>query len=177
MKKNRKLIIIRGPEGIGKTTIARGLAEHYRKQQKNIAVISADYFFRDIINENETNDLLTFNAIRVLTEFYIENKFDVILEGKLTTRDDSKNTLLKQIVIDGIKDKNVILKTFFLYANRETIRDRMYNRAFEHKWKISDKIFSYRLRRSLKSKLETDILILNETNILETISGILKIVD
>lgn len=73
-----KLIILRGPSGSGKSSVARAARS---SQGNRMALIEQDYLRRVLLREHDIPGGLNIELIKRTVIFALENSFDVILEG------------------------------------------------------------------------------------------------
>lgn len=78
----KKLIIIRGNSGSGKSTVAKKIREK-ADCEKKIALVEQDYLRRFILKEKEKESENNVDLIRLNVIFALERGYDVILEGIL----------------------------------------------------------------------------------------------
>ncbi len=81
----KKLIIIRGNSGSGKSTIARAIQEELRGMQK-VALIEQDYLRRVILKEKESEGSDNIDLIENTAKFAIDRGYLVVLEGILVKK-------------------------------------------------------------------------------------------
>lgn len=79
----KKLIILRGNSGSGKTTIAKALQDKY---DKSVMMISQDTVRRDILKEKDGANTLTLSLMKELLVYGYKNRELVILEGIMYSR-------------------------------------------------------------------------------------------
>ncbi|MEA3323065.1 MAG: zeta toxin family protein [Patescibacteria group bacterium] len=81
----KKLVIIRGNSGSGKSTVAKCLREGV-KHNKKIAIIEQDYLRRFILKEKEADSTNNIDLIKLTVLFAFEKGYDVLLEGILYSK-------------------------------------------------------------------------------------------
>lgn len=91
----KKLIIIRGNSGSGKSTIAKSIREKAGKDKK-VAIIEQDYFRRFILKEKEQESENNIELIKMNVLFAFRKGYDVILEGILFSR--RYKSMLEEII-------------------------------------------------------------------------------
>lgn len=79
--KQTKLIILRGPSGSGKSSIAKAIQKEHLTQNKLISYIEQDYFRRIILKEKDTAHGFNIQLIKETVLFLLQNQYDVIMEG------------------------------------------------------------------------------------------------
>jgi adenylate kinase family enzyme len=79
MKNQKKLVVLRGNSGSGKSTIAKKFRDSYPNLK--IALIEQDYIRRNILREKGSLEGAHINLIKENVEYCLENNFHVILEG------------------------------------------------------------------------------------------------
>lgn len=99
----KKLIIIRGNSGSGKSTIAKSIREKAERNEK-IAIIEQDYFRRFILKEKEQESENNIELIKMNVLFAFKKGYDVILEGILFS--ERYKNMLEELI--GKFDKNYI---------------------------------------------------------------------
>ena len=81
----KKLIIIRGTSGVGKSTVAKLLAEKLKSEHKNLVLIPFDLSMAYLIKNLKTFNQKTVNLMQKNTEDLIKNfleeGYTVITEG------------------------------------------------------------------------------------------------
>ncbi|MBN1376756.1 AAA family ATPase [Candidatus Woesearchaeota archaeon] len=127
-----KLIIIRGPGGASKSTVSKIIAEKLREKNK-VAVINADLFYWDISGE-ETNRDIIYEAIRRLEDLYLNNNYNVIIEGIMSSKKD--NELRIERFIEFGKKYNIDIKLFFLNIPKEESEKRVRKKAKKDGWEF-----------------------------------------
>lgn len=78
-----KLIILRGPSGSGKSSVAKKLRE---KIKSKTALVEHDYLRRIILKEEDIPNGINSHLIFKVTEFALNNGYNVILEGIFFTK-------------------------------------------------------------------------------------------
>ena len=91
----KKLIILRGNSGSGKSTIAKKIREK-AKHNKKIAIVEQDYLRRFILKEKENESEDNVELIMQTVVFALEKGYYVILEGILYSGRYEK--MLKELV-------------------------------------------------------------------------------
>ena len=81
----RKLIVIRGNSGSGKSSVAIGIRNKV-KGAKKIAIIEQDYFRRFILKEREAESDNNIKLIEKIVKITLDMGYDVILEGILYSK-------------------------------------------------------------------------------------------
>ena len=117
----QQLIIIRGPPGIGKTTIAKELA---KKLPNNVAVIDSDILRWDFIPKKTKtfNDhKVVYKSLFDLTKNYLDNGLNVIVEGILSARTSSETLRIDKYA--GFRKKGVKVTYIFLKGT-DNIQDK-----------------------------------------------------
>lgn len=98
---NTKLILLRGPAAVGKTTISRKLV----KELKDAAYVSEDMFRGWLQVKRGENNKITYKNSAIL----IQNMIDKLLELDK----------YKYIVIEGLFPDLKVLETYFKYAKKK----------------------------------------------------------
>jgi len=88
-----KLIIIRGPSGVGKSSVAKALKE---KTDRPTMLIEQD-IFRTFSNEETPNNLPVHEMVEVTTLIALKHGFDVILEGILNVQKPGRREMYERI--------------------------------------------------------------------------------
>jgi adenylylsulfate kinase-like enzyme len=112
-----KLIVLRGPSGSGKSSIARAIQIAQINQSKLTAYIEQDYFRRIVLKEKDVVGGFNIQLMKETVLFLLKNQHDVIMEGIFDTRRYEK--MFKEIITLHLSNN------FFFYMNislDETIR-------------------------------------------------------
>lgn len=91
----KKLIIIRGNSGSGKSTVAKKLREK-AKFSKKIALVEQDYLRRFMLKEKGNKSEDNIGLIKQTVTFALEKEYCVLLEGILYSKKYA--TMLKKLV-------------------------------------------------------------------------------
>ncbi|MGK0209615.1 MAG: tRNA uridine 5-carbamoylmethylation protein Kti12 [Patescibacteria group bacterium] len=101
----KKLIIIRGPSGVGKTTISRRVVEMIKEKIPRFAYIQADRTIREFLQsiqyQKDRNNLGTLqqkNTESLVSNFLKEN-YTVLLDGMFHRKVEDKTSLDRLIKI------------------------------------------------------------------------------
>jgi predicted ABC-type ATPase len=79
---SRKLILLRGNSGSGKTTVAKRVRE---SSQRKIAVVEQDHIRRTLLKEKDMTGYANVAAlIQQIVNFAMDREYDVIVEGILS---------------------------------------------------------------------------------------------
>lgn len=73
-----KLLVLRGPSGSGKSSVARAVRVDWKKPA---ALIEQDYLRRILLKEKDIPNGLNLKLIKINVLFALENSYDVIMEG------------------------------------------------------------------------------------------------
>lgn len=131
VKKENKLIILRGPAGSGKTVVAKRLQ---KTLPARVAILTPDYFYWQVFPGEDNKELV--NKILAFTiKSYIDEDYTVILEGILPL---SENRSLIEEIIKFCKKKRISYLPFFLNVSLETALKRNKMRKNEKKIKTED---------------------------------------
>lgn len=142
------LLIIRGSGGSGKSTAGKILRDKLRGKT---ALLCPDTFYWDICGKDDNSELV-YEALNRLIDLYLNQGYNVILEGILSRKDDNGNLMINQFINLGKKhDANV--KSFFLKVSLETAQKRD-NKRGDLLGKDDTKKYH---EKSLNSKHENDI--------------------
>jgi len=114
----KKLIIIRGRPGAGKSTIAKQTQRKLLPQK--VAILCPDYFYWQVFpgeeNQHLVNQILNFTAQK-----YLENNYIVILEGILPKSENDE--LFKQLKNYCQKEK-IDFYSFFIEVSQDRALER-----------------------------------------------------
>jgi thymidylate kinase len=80
MQKTR-LIVLRGPSGSGKSSVAKTVREEYLAHGYKMAYVEQDHFRRVILKEGDVPNGFNISLIKEMTIFLLHNGYDVIMEG------------------------------------------------------------------------------------------------
>src|SRR6266404_2310233 len=110
-----KLIIIRGPSGVGKSSVARAIKS---RSDRPTMWIEQD-LFRTLSNEKVPNNLPVVEMVEANTMIALKHGFDVILEGILNVQKPGRRNMYNRI-FQAHPDENYI---FYMEASfDETVR-------------------------------------------------------
>lgn len=132
----KKLIIIRGPSGIGKSTITNSLCQQLRKETKRIAFVPVDLTLSDLLvssykmTRDERSDLIQENTESLVRNF-LQRNYTVITEGMFYKNHKGAHTLERMIKLGKEYRAKVII--IELEADVEEIVRRVRKRAKENK--------------------------------------------
>jgi adenylylsulfate kinase-like enzyme len=106
-----KLILIRGPAGAGKSTIAKLLQ---KKMGKKTALIEMDNIYYNVL-QNDINHEMVLQSVISMADIFLKNGYNVILEGVFTVPFDKQEKKLKHNLLFNLAKKhNTLLNIFFL---------------------------------------------------------------
>ena len=111
---DRKLIVLRGPSGSGKSSAAKKIRE---AMGWGTAIIEQDYLRRFVLREKDIPGGLNIKLIKRTVFFLLENSYDVVMEGIFDS--DRYSEMFKEIIAKH-PDNN-----FFYYFDiplEETLR-------------------------------------------------------
>jgi predicted kinase len=111
------LIVLRGPAGAGKTTLARSVQA---EADRLTAVIDTDIFNWEIV-PGESNKELVFRNVVMLAENYLRYGYDVIVCGLIVTSEElgAMDRLRKLALIH-----NAVFADFYCAAPRDVVLER-----------------------------------------------------
>jgi predicted ABC-type ATPase len=109
------LLIIRGSGGSGKSTVGKILRN---KLHGKTALLCPDTFYWDICGKDDNSELV-YEALSRLIDLYLNQGYNIILEGILSRKDDNGNLKINQFIDLGNKYKANV-KLFFLKVSLET---------------------------------------------------------
>lgn len=144
------LIIIRGNACSGKSTIAEGLRDFFKKNK--VAVVHMSIFYWEIV-KGDKPEIGMQNAERIIDN-YLKNKYDVILEGSTLSYKDKNNGLYLDRFIKLAKKYRAPIKQFFFEADFEVLKQRERKRK-----QISIKKLKEFYDKSNKTKRKEEIII------------------
>lgn len=115
---SQRVIILRGPTGSGKTTIARS----YRNFKKKIAWLKVDNF-KDFFSEDSSSTLKYVNGAAVATlEYLLKQGFSVVVDGVF------QDTAAIDESLKVAKENNTPAKVFELDVSLDELKRRDNNR-------------------------------------------------
>lgn len=79
--KETKLIVLRGPSGSGKSSVAKAVRDLYVGEGKKVAYMEQDHFRRIVLKERDVTGGFNIQLIKMTTLFLLREGYDVILEG------------------------------------------------------------------------------------------------
>ena len=171
----KKLIIIRGASGVGKTRVVKGIIKKLGKKTAYIPVAHTTYelIIKDIeFASNKLIDLMHDNADDLIKNFLNVN-FTVVTDAIFAHTTKGKSRLDKLIKI-GYKN-NAKVYVFELNANLPTILDRAKKRKRTKDVKTKYKLIEKKHKQFVRSKHKTAIEINTEgKSINKIIQEILK---
>lgn len=113
------LLIIRGSGGSGKSTVGKILRD---KLHGKTALLCPDTFYWDICGKDDNSELV-YEALNRLIDLYLNQGYNVILEGILSKKDKMENLKINQFIDLGKKYKANV-RLFFLKVSLETALKR-----------------------------------------------------
>jgi len=134
----KKLIIIRGPGGSGKSTIAKSLAFNLRKVEP-VALLPVDSFIWDISGRN-TKFQTTYGALSSLLNYYLSESHSVIIDGILIALDENQQLKLHKL-INSTKNHNPSLHVFRLTGSSKIFEEREHQKYSEKGWAFKESEF------------------------------------
>jgi len=112
------LIILRGPPGIGKSTISKKLANHI---SGNVAVVDIDVLRYDFIpkrNEDFNDHALVYSNLKDICKNTLKEGLSIILEGILASKDKNGNLRIDEF--EKFSKSGIKATRIFLHGGRET---------------------------------------------------------
>lgn len=79
--KKTKLVVLRGPSGSGKSSVAKAVQADQMAKNKPMAYVEQDYFRRIVLKEKDILKGFNIQLIKETVVFLLRNKYDVIMEG------------------------------------------------------------------------------------------------
>ncbi len=79
--KETRLIVLRGPSGSGKSSVARSVRVEELEKNKKIAYIEQDYFRRIVLKEKDIVNGFNIEFIKETVKFLLSKNYDVIMDG------------------------------------------------------------------------------------------------
>ncbi|MFA5986523.1 MAG: zeta toxin family protein [Parcubacteria group bacterium] len=79
--KETKLIVLRGPSGSGKSSIAKAIQTEWLDHNNPMAYVEQDYFRRIVLKEKDVAGGFNIQMIKETVLFLLHNQYDVIMEG------------------------------------------------------------------------------------------------
>ena len=136
-----KLIILRGPAGTGKSTVAKLLQ---KKMGKKTALIEMDNIYYKVL-QDDINHKMVLQSVVNMADIFLKNDYNVIFEGVFTVPyNKQKKTLEHNSLFKLAKKYNTKLNIFFLNVSLDIAIHRDESR---HGFK--------KLRKDYVSKLHT----------------------
>lgn len=117
------LIIVRGPPGIGKSTISRELAKHI---SGNVSVVGIDilrWMFIPKRSENFNDHNLAYINLRDICKNTLNEGLSIIIEGILASKDKKGNLRIDEF--EKFSEAGVKVSRIFLQGNREIQESRL----------------------------------------------------
>lgn len=151
-------ILIRGPSGVGKSTIARKLA---KKLPQKTAHINVDVFPHELIVDweeipiTERLDIMYENAY-FATELFLKKDYNVVIDGGFSIGEDF--TLLRKF-LELAKRYNKKPEVVELIASLEELINRAKKRNRLEDTENNFEIIKHRLNSFVESNLKNKILI------------------
>lgn len=76
-----RLIVLRGPSGSGKSSVAKIVREEYLAYGRKMAYVEQDHFRRIVLKEGDVPNGFNISLIKEMTVFLLQGGYDVIMEG------------------------------------------------------------------------------------------------
>ena len=76
-----KFIVLRGPSGSGKSSVAKAVRIEQLEKGRKIAYVEQDYFRRTVLKEKDIIDGFNIKLIEKNVIFLLDNGYDVVMEG------------------------------------------------------------------------------------------------
>lgn len=152
----KRLIIIRGSGGSGKTTVTKILAENLRRMG-DVAVLPVDLFNFDISGRRPKGDIV-YEVLNNLSLFYLQREHDVIIEGILIAQKDNGELNLNDIV-KRAKGKGAKVYVFKLIGDLEVLAEREIKKFKEMGWEFKKEDFAEWHKLALERKHSEEKLI------------------
>lgn len=133
-----KLVLLRGPPGVGKSTVAQQLGE-----ELEYAVLDYDVFlwrFNAFREPTEEGYAVAFDNLLDVLENYMEQRKGIVVEGILQSREDSDPFNTEELT--GLARRNGYeIHQFLLDAEKATCRERLDQAGrdvqdFDELWKL-----------------------------------------
>jgi thymidylate kinase len=159
------LIIIRGPGGAGKSTVAEHLAELLRETRK-VAVIGSDTFYWGISGVEKDEDLV-YEGMARLAEMYLQYKYDVIIEGILSSKDNEG--LRIRNIISIAENLNAKVTLFYLNVSFDESKKRIGEKFRREGWPYSEEETLVWFKKSQDNRLENEIEIDSQKNNIKSV--------
>ena len=114
------LIVLRGPAGVGKTTLAKSVQA---AADQRVATIDTDLFNWEIV-PGEPDKALVYRNLAMLAESYLRSRYSVIISGLILSSEEAGAVhKLRRFAAS----RGVICLDFYCWASREVVVQR--NRA------------------------------------------------
>jgi predicted ABC-type ATPase len=156
----QKIVFLRGKVGSGKTTVAKELQ---RCMPTKTAIFERDYFMHKVIPW-ENNIKLVNKVLLKLTCLYLENNYNLIIEGTFTNKEDS---YLIEKLRTIKKDGNVDLVFIYLNSSLETSLKR--NTLRKKGKDIKDEWIKKWHKTSVPGKINNEKIINTDNRSLKTV--------
>ena len=114
------LVVLRGPAGVGKTTLAKSVQA---AANQRIATIDTDLFNWEIV-PGEPDKALVYRNLSMLAENYLRCRYSVIISGLILSSEEAG---AMQKLRRFAASRGVIFLDFYCWASREVVVQR--NRA------------------------------------------------
>ena len=108
------LIVLRGPAGVGKTTLAKSVQA---AANQRIATIDTDLFNWEIV-PGEPDKALVYRNLVMLAESYLRSRYSVIISGLILSSEEAGTM---QELLRFAASRGVIFLDFYCWASREVV--------------------------------------------------------
>jgi thymidylate kinase len=159
-----KLIIIRGPSGVGKSTVAKALME---QTSRPTVLIDLDQYRFSFVNPPKEDHDLEFEMSASDVHIGLKLGFDVIFDGNFSA--DADEPFLKKLFAEHPEENYI----FYLDASLHETLER-------HKTKINPRIDANKMNEVYKYASPTghkqEVVISEESSLEQTVAGIRRII-
>ena len=111
------LVVLRGPAGVGKTTLAKSVQA---AAAQRVATIDTDLFNWEIV-PGEPDKALVYRNLVMLAESYLRSHYSVIISGLILSSEEAG---AMQMLRRFAASRGVIFLDFYCWASREVVVQR-----------------------------------------------------
>ena len=111
------LVVLRGPAGVGKTTLAKSVQA---TAAQRVATIDTDLFNWEIV-PGEPDKALVYRNLVMLAESYLRSHYSVIISGLILSSEEAGAMQKLRRFATG---RGVIFLDFYCWASREVVVER-----------------------------------------------------